>query len=213
MEDAQGSVLLVEGTGDKGVIIELLKAWEVPCPCIKECGSDGEVFKALKVYLSNPGLYRKVGVIVDADTKPEGRIQRFSQILAENGRYASAGKISLAADGLVVEGDDIDSSRLGLWVMPDNRGHGMLEDFLAEMASAIHPDLLDESERAIAHMEERGLQLYSPAHRPKAKIHTYLAWQKAPGCSLSQAVMKHYLDVTSDNARLFVEWIQRVFWK
>ena len=170
MEQDQSKVLLVEGAGDEGVIKEILDAWNVPCPCIKACGSDAQVFQALKLYLSNPGQYKTIGVIVDA-------------------------------------------ARVGLWVMPDNQSHGMLEDFLTAMADTAHPELMVESESAISNIESKGLQQYTPRHRPKAKIHTYLAWQKDPGSTLPQAIQKHYLDVSSENARPFVSWINRLFWE
>ena len=121
MEQDQSKVLLVEGSGDEGVIKEILNAWNVPCPCIKACGSDAQVFQALK--------------------------------------------------------------------------------------------LMVESESAISNIESKGLQQYTPRHRPKAKIHTYLAWQKDPGSTLPQAIQKHYLDVSLENARPFVSWINRLFWE
>ena len=98
---------------------------------------------------------------------------------------------------LLVEGVVVDAARVGLWVMPDNQSHGMLEDFLAAMADTAHPELMVESESAISNIESKGLQQYTPRHRPKAKIHTYLAWQKDPGSTLPQAIQKHYLDVSS----------------
>ena len=213
MEQDQSRILLVEGSGDKGVITEILKEWNVPCPFIRECGSDGEVFKMLKLYLTNPGQYRTVGVIVDADTYPEGRLQRFLQIVEGGGRYKLNPRTSLPPDGLVLDAQEMDAARLGLWVMPDNQGHGMLEDFLSKLATTVHPELMDESENAIANVENRGIQQYTPVHRPKAKMHTYLAWQKEPGSTLPVAIMKHYLDATSDNARPFVNWIKRLFWQ
>lgn len=213
MELDQSKVLLVEGAGDEGVIKEILDAWDVPCPCIKACGSDAQVFQALKMYLSNPGQYKTIAVIVDADTHPEGRLQRFTQVLNASKRYRLDEKTPLNAEGLITDGLVVDAARVGLWVMPDNQGHGMLEDFLATMADALHPELLEESEHAISEVESRGIQLYTPRHRPKAKIHTYLAWQKDPGSTLPQAIQKHYLDVNSDNARPFVSWIKRLFWE
>lgn len=170
MEQDQSKVLLVEGTGDEGVIREILDAWDVPCPSIKACGSDVQVFQALKLYLSNPAQYKTIGVVVDA-------------------------------------------ARVGLWIMPDNQGHGMLEDFLSGMAAAVHPELLEESEHAISKVESQGIQQYTSRHRPKAKIHTYLAWQEEPGRTLPQAIQKHYLDVSSENARPFVTWLNRLFWE
>ena len=51
---------------------------------------------------------------------------------------------------LLVEGVVVDAARVGLWVMPDNQSHGMLEDFLAAMADTAHPELMVESESAIS---------------------------------------------------------------
>ena len=212
MEEDISKVLLVEGTGDKGVITAILKEWNLSCPLINECGSDVEVFKSLKLYLSNSNLYKTIGVIVDADAHPKGRFQRFVQLAMASGWYDISPKVTLPADGLILNGIDSDAPRIGLWVMPDNCSHGMLEDFLTQMAETTCPNLLDESEYAIAHVEQRGVQQYTPAHRPKAKMHTYLAWQKEPGCTLPQAVMKHYLNASSDNARPFVDWVKRLFW-
>lgn len=213
MEQDQSKVLLVEGAGDEGVIKEILNEWNVPCPCIKACGSDAQVFQALKLYLSNPGQYKTIGVIVDADINPVGRLQRFVQVLNASKRFRLDENNPLTAEGLITDGVVVDAARVGLWVMPDNQSHGMLEDFLAVMADTAHPELMVESESAISNIESKGLQQYTPRHRPKAKIHTYLAWQKDPGSTLPQAIQKHYLDVSSENARPFVSWINRLFWE
>lgn len=214
MEQDQSKVLLVEGAGDEGVIKEILDAWDVPYPYIKACGSDVQVFQALKMYLSNPGQYKTIGVVVDADTHPEGRLQRFVQVLNASKRYRLDEKTPLSVEGLITDGGVVeDAARVGLWIMPDNQGHGMLEDFLSGMAEAVHPELLAESEHAISKVESQGIQQYTSRHRPKAKIHTYLAWQKDPCSTLPQAIQKHYLDVSSENARPFVSWIKRLFWE
>lgn len=213
MEQDQSKVLLVEGTGDEGVIREILDAWDVPCPSIKACRSDVQVFQALKLYLSNPAQYKTIGVVVDADTHPEGRLQRFAQVLNASKRYRLDEKTPLVPEGLITDGVVVDAARVGLWIMPDNQGHGMLEDFLSGMAAAVHPELLEESEHAISKVESQGIQQYTSRHRPKAKIHTYLAWQEEPGRTLPQAIQKHYLDVSSENARPFVTWLNRLFWE
>jgi len=211
MEREQDKILLVEGTGDKGVFTELLKAWGIQCPLIKDCGSVEDVFRMMRLCLTNSGQYKYVGVVVDADTHPEGRLHRFLQIAAKSGRYNINGCMHLQSEGLVAEGLDVDAARIGLWVMPDNRDHGMLEDFLAKMAATVSPELLDEAESALVRVEKQGIQQYTPVHRPKAKMHTYLAWQKEPGAALPVAIMKHYLDASSDNARPFISWINRLF--
>ena len=117
---------MVEGVGDEGVIKEILDAWNVPCPCIKACGSDAQVFQALKLYLSNPGQYKTIGVIVDADINPEGRLQRFAQVLNASKRYQLNEKAPLIPEGLITNGVVVDATRVGLWIMPDNQSHGRL---------------------------------------------------------------------------------------
>lgn len=208
----RSKVLLVEGPGDKSVILELLTAWEFEVfPEIKFCGNDDRVFDDFRIYISNPAEYRAVGIVVDADTNPDGRLQRFVQIMEDSGRYKEGRSKFLPKDGLVLDGADGVAARLGLWVMPDNQSYGMLEDLLAPMAKTAFPELMAAAENALADIERRGIQRYTSAHRPKAMIHTYLAWQKDPGRTLSCAIAKHYLDAKSENARLFMNWIDRLF--
>ena len=87
----------------------------------------------------------------------------------------------------------------------------MLEYLLARMAANAHPpELLAVAESAVAHVEQEGIQQYPAVRRPKAKIHTYLAWQKEPGSSLKLAISQHYLEARSENIRPFVDWVKRL---
>lgn len=211
MDQNQGKVLLVEGPDDKRVIAEILKKWDAPEIYIKECGGCSQLYKMFPLYLSNPDEYKTIGVILDADTNPEGRLQRFVQLLNESGRYEIDATVHLPADGLIIDTRDADTARVGLWVMPDNHSHGMLETFLSELAEATCPQMMTEADRALINIEQKGIQQYTPVHRPKAKIHTYLAWQKEPGRTLACAVTKHYLDASDDKARPFIEWVKQLF--
>lgn len=210
MEQDQSKILLVEGPEDKKVIAEILRASGIDL-IIKPCGGCNQLFDQLPLYLSNPGQYKTIGVVLDADANPEGRLQRFEQILNENGRYGRDGIVRFADEGLIIDGNDANAARVGLWMMPDNQSHGMLEDFLDRLAVAACPQLMEEAERAVATIERKKVHRYTPAHRSKARIHTYLAWKKEPGRSLACAVSKHYFDVSSENARSFVGWTMRLF--
>lgn len=71
--------------------------------------------------------------------------------------------------------------------------------------------MLKGAERALVNLERNEIQQYTPAHRPKAKMHTYLAWQKEPGRTLACAVAKHYFDASSEKARPFIDWVTRLY--
>jgi hypothetical protein len=65
--------------------------------------------------------------------------------------------------------------------MPNNQLPGMLEDFVAYLIpprDRLHP----KAEAILRELEQAGLNRYSSIHRPKALIHTWLAWQKRLEC-------------------------------
>ncbi|HST61263.1 MAG TPA: DUF3226 domain-containing protein, partial [Longimicrobium sp.] len=51
---------------------------------------------------------------------------------------------------------------------------------------------------------------FSPVHRSKALIHTWLAWQEQPGSPMGQAIGKRDLDAQAPQAQRFVAWLQRL---
>lgn len=98
--------------------------------------------------------------------------------------------------------------------MPNDLSRGgMLEDFAVRL---IHGDdlllakarsVLDEIEM-IAEVSE---QHYSPTHRSKALIHTWLAWQRNPGRPMGTAIKAGYLKYDAEPALAFVAWLRRLF--
>lgn len=111
--------------------------------------------------------------------------------------------------GLEAEIDVPGRTRLGIWLMPDNRLSGMLEDF---MATLVRPDdaLLAPARNAVDAIPADH-RLFKPAFRAKAELHTWLAWQEEPGRPLGQAITKRYLDFANPGAEAFVAWVRRLF--
>lgn len=52
---------------------------------------------------------------------------------------------------------------------------------------------------------------YSDAHRDKAQIHSWLAWQDPPGRQLHQAVMERMLHGKSPALERFIAWFRRLY--
>ncbi len=52
---------------------------------------------------------------------------------------------------------------------------------------------------------------FRSTYRIKAKIHTWLAWQKEPGKPLGQAITATYFDANAPHAQELIDWIRRLF--
>ncbi|MEM9538259.1 MAG: DUF3226 domain-containing protein [Cyanobacteria bacterium P01_E01_bin.42] len=60
-------------------------------------------------------------------------------------------------------------------------------------------------------MESENLNCYSVIHRPKAFIHTWLAWQEVPGMLMGQATTARVLRKGSEIAPQFHNWLTNLF--
>ncbi|HRI51871.1 MAG TPA: hypothetical protein PLW65_16960 [Pseudomonadota bacterium] len=209
--------LLVEGADDLRVIPELIEAatgvrWgESRDPKLVEIAFEGEggIDQLLKPGLLGAELKvagrQALGVIVDADEDPESCWRRLRERCLS---LCSELPATLPTEGLVCETNL--GVRLGIWVMPDNKGPGMLETFLATLRIAESDGVWQHAQAACKTAAELGAPFKS-AHRDKALIHTWLSWQDPPGAQLHQAVRIGSLDPKSPQAAVFVAWFRRLF--
>ncbi len=170
-----------------------------------EAAGIAELLKDVPVRMRQPGL-RTLGIMVDANEDLLGRWQAVRGAVARGGHRSvpdqppADGWISAATNGL----------RVGAWLMPDNRAPGTLEDFAARLI----PDddlLLPRAVSALQEIEAAGLRRYRVAHRPKALIHTWLAWQENPGHPMGLAIKAGALRHDAPPALEFVAWLRRLF--
>jgi hypothetical protein len=52
---------------------------------------------------------------------------------------------------------------------------------------------------------------FAEAHREKAKIYSWLAWQKPPGLQIHQAIQERILDPRHPEAQKFVSWFRQLY--
>src|SRR2546421_5052279 len=145
-EDKYENYLLVEGSDDKHVFRHLLDHYHIPQQFkikdehfeIKDHeGIDNLLnLKTLRTYLKIVDEPRRFGIVVDADTDLAARWQTLSDILKNSGY--SIIPITPKPEGTILREDG--RPVVGIWLMPDNKVPGMLEDF----ASFLRPkdDLL-----------------------------------------------------------------------
>ncbi len=198
--------LIVEGRDDKWSIINLTMKhgwdWDRPdphCPYIDDATSDRQALEGLVVALRS---YKRVGIVLDADIAADRRWQSICDRLKGFDlppQPDPEGTVICSSDG----------KRLGVWLMPDNRSPGKLEDFLSCLVppgDACWPWSAEATDEARA----RGAR-FTESDYIKARIHTWLAWQKEPGLPFGNAINAATLIHDSQEALKFVSWMERLF--
>jgi hypothetical protein len=197
-------LLWVEGKDDSAVVQSLCNQYGVP-ETFRVVDKEGEanVVQGLPLQLRRLDV-ECLGVVLDADTDAHARWASIRDVLVAEG-YPDI-PLHASAAGMIVSAPDL--PRFGAWIMPDNVEAGMLEDFAASLigpgdflwnhASASLDAIPDEHRR------------FSPGHRSKALIHTWLAWQESPGSPMGQAITKGDLDARAPLAEAFVAWLNRL---
>jgi hypothetical protein len=201
-------VLLVEGTDDENVIKHI-------------CGNRGvnrldEITpqRSVERLLENFPVRLKeseievLGLVLDADTDLAGRWAALKHRLAQAGYDRVPNQP--AADGTIVD-PPLNSllPRFGVWIMPDNRSKGILEDFLRFLVPG-GSQLFEHVKSSVASIPE-GERRFGQLAEPKAIIHTWLAWQKEPGKPLGTSIRARFLDPNVAEVDVLVAWLKQLF--
>ena len=205
--------LLVEGDTDKRVIPYLMEAngveWEADNSPVVFIQTHGGIDELLKRRIIENELkvdkLEALGVLFDANGDAR---QRWNQI---KNRYRD--EFGNLPDEMPEAGLNLDHAlgpRFGVWIMPDNRFSGMLEDFLAQLIPDESRDLYQIAKNCVAESKQYGAP-FKEVHKTKAEIHTWLAWQDEPGKQLHQAVHHRVLDPEKPESQPFVNWFRRLF--
>ena len=216
MPKAQPSILHVEGKDDVHSIFHLLLRHGIDCESIpvsiKHSGADGDdasggvnrLLAGMQVDVK-ASSGRSVGFVLDADEVPGNRWHAVRDRLEPVGLTLPN---EIPAVGFVDEARSI-RARVGVWLMPDNRRSGALEEFLRDLVEGGDP-LLPLADESTGYATERGARFPDTARR-KAVLHAWLAWQESPGLPYGSAIRARYFGHDSAAALAFVDWFRRVF--
>ena len=204
--------LLVEGKNDQHVVWNLadrLKLKETFDVEAKD--SYPQLIEALPTLLKSTNTLKRVGVVVDADENGKAHWRAIRTILEKSGYYSSLPE-TLPQEGFVCYPDDEEQLIVGVWIMPDNRINGMLEDFVAYMIPDYTNDpLLKKTDEVLAELESNGLNAYKTVHHAKARLHTWLAWQDEPGTPMGTAITRQLLSTDGELCSTFIRWLELLF--
>lgn len=161
----------------------------------------GGVINKLRGEWQTKGM-QAIGMIVDADDDLQRQWKNLSQPL---GSYPVLRNLPAEPEigGTVIDG----IPRLGIWVMPDNKNSGELEDFILRMIPQPDP-IWPRSERYIDEIPERDRKF--PAHKTlRAKVHAWMATRSRPR-PMWRGISENDL-VLEENSRAFLVWLRRLF--
>lgn len=219
-------VLLVEGEGDRGFFDQVCRSLALN-PAIKvappkDYQADYEeplrnskqgvlnlLDDLLNELLDEVAPTKRLAVIVDADHKQEQGLG-YQKTIEQVSKIAADYDFTLAenqANGLYFKHSD-GLAEFGLWVMPNNRTDGMLEDFIKTCVTPNEQSLFDHAVQIVQNIPN---PKFKPHHNSKAQVATWLAWQKPPGHGLYYSVKD---DLLNTNHALFQEmeqWLKKIF--
>ena len=152
-------VILTEGKNDCHVMLALCKYYDVPETFgFYDCESDNRVLKRMSALISGSNSVETIGVVLDADNPNlAAKWDAITNRLSKEG-YDIPDVSQLEGTILQIE----DKPTLGIWLMPDNRIDGMLEDFCYTLA---HPDAVEFAENCVAQAQENSYSTFIPNHK------------------------------------------------
>ena len=201
-----GRKLLVEGQDDKHVVRHLCHRSEsMPTFCIEDKGGIVPLLDSISLEIKAPGR-KSLGILVDANDEPANRWQAVRDRLQ---RLELHPPEEPEPDGTILPAVSSNVPRIGVWLWPDNRRPGELEDFVKTMIPSKDP-VWPRSEAYVDCIPEPDRK-FPPSKEMKAKICAWLATAETPGRRLGTAIGAKMLDVDGPLALKFADWLRRLF--
>lgn len=163
--------------------------------------------------------FNTYGIVIDADQSPEDRWNSARRLMQELG--ANVPKV-LDPQGVILERQKtnrVRHPRLGVWIMPDNRSSGEVEDFFSSMLT--DDPVWPECGRFVEAIRKRWVLTSTPSSRDgnrlfkqnksgKAKVRVWRAIQRDPlrmGAMIKRGMVTH----TNPLSQTFLQWLCNLF--
>jgi len=146
----------------------------------------------------------RLAVVLDADE--QGIDRRWEQLTHRLSQTFPPVVVSGHLDAEGVHLQIPDGPLFSVWLMPDNRLPGRLEDFLAFLIPA-GDELLPRVDDFLDGLPKP--RRFHDVHLSKARLHCWLALQREPGLPFGTAIKARYLEPDCQYAEPFVKWLRR----
>jgi hypothetical protein len=197
-------ILLVEGKDDEHVVYAIAKSHSLPEIFeVQALDGDAKLLDALLGKIKEPSVTR-LAVILDADERGVGH--RWDQLKHRLNQTSPPVAVPECPDCNGTHFPIPDGPLFSVWLMPDNRQPGMLEDFLAFLIPH-NDDLLPQVDGFLDDLPKP--RRFHDVHLPKARLHAWLALQENPGRPFGTAITARYMDADCESAVPFVQWLRK----
>jgi len=201
-------VLLVEGVNDKHVINNLLKAHDLEnVITIRDKEGIANILATLKTEVDANQDF--LGIVVDDNSSLESRWQSLIDRLKDKEIGYTKVSAKPVENGLILERQEF-LPKLGVWVMPNNKLVGKIENFIRLLVPKEKENLWQFAEKAVGEIPAKE-KLFADKDIIKAQVHTFLAWQDEPGRPMGESITRRYFQTDAPEALNFVEWIRILF--
>ena len=206
--DSHPRVLLVEGPDDKHVVIHLSERSGLTQNfVIVEKEGINSLLDSIEVEVDIPGR-TILGIVLDANDNPNARWQaltdRLNRLRQEDHFELPELPDQPNPSGTIIEG----RLRIGIWLMPDNRSTGELEDFVGSMIPSGDP-VWPLSQAYIEGIPPADRK-FAPGKIQRAKVHAWLATREEPR-RMGLAIKASDLVTDAANTAAFVGWLRTLF--
>ncbi len=223
MSDAK-NVLLVEGINDKAFFERLCKAHklsvkrQVSNPIDhggfnSKQGVINTLDRLLPLLEDEDYVTKKVAIILDADITGENRggfKETIAQVKEKSSKYAYQASHQYVKNGVEIPHTDKGMNALGVWIMPDNKSDGTVENWIKSKILDSERPLFNHACHVIKSLPNTK---FSESSIVKAEIATWLAWQNQPGRTIGYALKEgeELLDVNHESFKGLIEWLKSFF--
>lgn len=207
-EITKDAVLVLEGINDCHVVQALHLFHKLPSSYdIYNGGSDDNAIKKLNALIDASDGVNKletIGIVIDADDNLSAKWQKLTHALTKRG-YSIPRQPTLTGTIIPLQ----NKPTIGIWLMPNNQDTGMLENFcLTILNNNLAVDFINE---CLDTAKTRNFANFRDAHRSKAMIHTYLAWQDKPALPLKYNIKPDKFNPNHPLAITFKDWLLALF--
>ncbi len=201
-DSSNEQVLLVEGRNDLHVIHHIFcrRTGTEPIFATKVKEDVQRLLKSIPVEVKAPGLVQ-LGIIVDANDDLNARWQAVRNKLLSAGIPCPPEPESA---GTIIDG----FPRIGIWLMPNNKSTGELEDLIQGMIPDGDP-VWPLSEAYIDGIP-KPQRMFRPGKITRAKVHAWLATRSDPR-PMGTAIKATDLIVDTEECVDLVDWLRRLF--
>ena len=195
-------LLLVEGKDDEHFVDHLIKERGLNLS-VKIESTDGvySLLEQLRTEIQ-PASRKILGIIVDADDNFDSRWKEIVDILSKKG--VSTPK-EAARSGTIIPPEK-GFPKIGIWIMPDNKSNGELEDFVLEMIPE-NDEIMPLAKKYINEIPKKRQEFRRK--RTKAELFAWLANARKPG-RIGASISSGKFNINSSNSNVFVEWLEQL---